>query len=45
MDKIVRPETMERITTTALAEKFIEQEVKKIKEQVKDNKEDLEEVA
>ncbi len=38
MDKIVRPETMERITTTALAEKFIEQEVKKIKEQVKDKK-------
>ncbi|MBQ7339874.1 MAG: glutamine-hydrolyzing GMP synthase [Clostridia bacterium] len=38
MDKIVRPESMERITTTALAEKFIEQEVKKIKEQVKDKK-------
>lgn len=38
MEKIVRPESMERITTTELAEKFIQQEVENIKAQVKDKK-------
>ena len=34
MDKNVRPETMERITTPALAEAFIEEQVREIKAQV-----------
>lgn len=38
MDNNVRPETMERITTKAQAEAFIEEEVKKVKEQVGDKK-------
>ena len=38
MEKIVRPETMERITTKALAETFIEEQVKEIREQVGDKK-------
>lgn len=38
MDNNVRPETMERITTKAQAEAFIEAEVKKVKEQVGDKK-------
>ena len=38
MDKNVRPETMERITTPALAEAFIEEQVKEIKAQVGDKK-------
>ena len=38
MEKIVRPETMERITTKALAEAFIEEQVKEIREQVGDKK-------
>ena len=38
MDKNVRPETMERITTPALAEAFIEEQVKEIKDQVGDKK-------
>ena len=38
MDKNVRPETMERITTPALAEAFIEEQVRKIKAQVGDKK-------
>ena len=38
MNSNVRPETMERITTPALAEAFIEEQVKAIKEQVKDKK-------
>ena len=37
-EKIVRPETMERITTTALAEAFIEEQVSKIRTQVGDKK-------
>lgn len=36
MDKNVRPETMKRITTPALAEAFIEEQVKEIKAQVGD---------
>ena len=38
MEKIVRPETMERITTKALAKAFIEEQVKEIREQVGDKK-------
>ena len=38
MDINVRPETMERITTPALAEAFIEEQVKEIKAQVGDKK-------
>ena len=38
MEKIVRPENMERITTKALAETFIENQVKEIREQVGDKK-------
>ncbi len=38
MEKIVRPENMERINNFELANKFIEKEVAKIREQVKDKK-------
>ena len=38
MEKTVRPENMERITTKALAEAFIEEQVKEIREQVDDKK-------
>jgi len=38
MEKTVRPENMERITTMALAEAFIENQVKEIREQVGDKK-------
>ena len=38
MDPNVRPDTMERITTPALAEKFISEQVDAIKKQVKDKK-------
>ncbi len=38
MEKIVRPETMERITTFELANKFIDQEVAKVRAQVGDKK-------
>ena len=38
MNPNVRPESMERITTPALAEKFIAEQVAAIKEQVKDKK-------
>jgi len=38
MDPNVRPETMERITTPALAEKFIAEQVAAIKKQVADKK-------
>ena len=38
MNSNVRPENMERITTPALAQAFIEEQVKAIKEQVKDKK-------
>ncbi|MBQ3151579.1 MAG: glutamine-hydrolyzing GMP synthase [Clostridia bacterium] len=38
MEKTVRPENMERITTKALAEAFIENQVKEIREQVGDKK-------
>ena len=38
MEKMVRPETMERITTKALAKAFIEEQVKEIREQVGDKK-------
>ena len=38
MEKIVRPEKMERIATKALAEAFIEEQVKEIREQVGDKK-------
>ena len=38
MDNNVRPETMERINSKELAEKFIEEEVKKIQEQVGNKK-------
>ena len=34
----VRPETMERITTTELAEAFIEEQVKELREQIGDKK-------
>ena len=38
MEKIVRPETMERITTKVLADAFIEEQVKEIRAQVGDKK-------
>ena len=38
MEKIVRPETMERITTKALADAFIEEQIKEIRAQVGDKK-------
>ena len=38
MQNNVRPESMERITTKALADAFIEEQVKEIREQVKDKK-------
>ena len=38
MEKTVRPENMERITTKALAEAFIEEQVKEIREQVGNKK-------
>ena len=38
MEKTVRPENMERITTKALGEAFIEDQVKEIREQVGDKK-------
>ena len=38
MQNNVRPETMERITTKALADAFIEEQIKEIREQVKDKK-------
>ena len=38
MDNNKRPESMERITTPALAEAFIEEQVKLVKEQVGDKK-------
>ena len=38
MNGNVRPESMERITTKELAEKFIDEQVKEIREQVKDKK-------
>ena len=38
MQNNVRPETMERITTTALAEAFIEEQIKEIRAQVGDKK-------
>ncbi len=38
MDSNVRPETMERITTEALANAFIEKQVKALKEQIGDKK-------
>ena len=38
MEKTVRPENMERITTKALAEAFIENQVKEIRKQVGDKK-------
>ena len=38
MEKIVRPETMERITTPALAEAFIAEQVEEVRKQVGDKK-------
>ena len=38
MEKTVRPETMERITTKALADAFIEEKIKEIRAQVGDKK-------
>ena len=38
MDSNVRPESMERITTKALADAFIEEQVKAVREQVGDKK-------
>ena len=38
MNSNVRPESMERITTKALADKFIDEQIKAIKEQVGDKK-------
>ena len=38
MENIKRPETMERITTPALAEAFIEEQVAQIRAQVGDKK-------
>ena len=38
MDCNVRPESMERITTKALADAFIEEQVKAVREQVGDKK-------
>ena len=34
MEKIVRPESMERITTPELAQKFIEEQIAEIRAQV-----------
>ena len=38
MEKIVRPETLERITTKVLADAFIEEQIKEIRAQVGDKK-------
>ncbi|MBQ5637038.1 MAG: hypothetical protein IIV08_05720, partial [Selenomonadales bacterium] len=38
MEKIVRPESMERITTLELAQKFIEEQVAEVRAQVGDKK-------
>ena len=38
MDKNVRPETMERIVTKELADKFIEEQVAEVRAQVGDKK-------
>ena len=38
MEKIVRPESMERITTAALAQKFIEEQISEIRAQVGNKK-------
>ena len=38
MDSNIRPESMQRITTEALAEKFIEEQIAAIREQVGDKK-------
>ena len=38
MEKTVRPETMERITTKVLADAFIEEQIKEIRAQVGDKK-------
>ena len=38
MSSNVRPETMERITTPELANAFIEEQIKEVREQVKDKK-------
>ena len=38
MQNNVRPESMKRITTKALAEAFIDEQIKEIREQVKDKK-------
>ncbi len=38
MEKIVRPESMARITTVELAEEFIAQQIKEVREQVGDKK-------
>ena len=38
MSSNVRPETMERITTAALANKFIDEQIKLVREQVGDKK-------
>ena len=38
MEMIVRPQSMKRINTEALANEFIDEQVKKIREQVKDKK-------
>ena len=38
MEKTVRPETMERITTKALADAFIDEQIKEIRAQVGDKK-------
>ena len=38
MEKIVRPESMERITTPELAQKFIEEQVTEIRTQVGNKK-------
>ena len=38
MNDNVRPESMVRITTPALAESFIQEQIQKIQEQVKDKK-------
>ena len=38
MEKIVRPESMERITTPALAQKFIEEQITEIRKQVGNKK-------
>ena len=38
MEKIVRPENMERITTPELAQKFIEEQITEIRKQVGNKK-------